>query len=109
MLSLRFRCTPPGLRQQLERPGELRTQADCAEVSTIRREDSIDVSSLGDGGDRAIDEADIELTKSRVELESSNDVGRQRRLIFVPCPSIEDFRDQLAHGCSVVPQNVVDF
>ena len=32
MLSLRFRCTPPGLRQQLERPGELRTQADCADV-----------------------------------------------------------------------------
>ena len=43
--------------EQLKRVGETRTNADCAEISTICRQNAVDVSSLSNGDDRPIDQS----------------------------------------------------
>ena len=60
--------------QQLKCAGETWTNADCAEIPAIRRQNPVHVSSLGNGDDRPIDQSQTQLLESGVKLKGSNDV-----------------------------------
>src|SRR5574337_1568407 len=61
--------------QQLERPRQTRTDSDCGKVAAIRCQHSVDVPSLSDCNDCPIDQPQVELRESGVELEGANNVG----------------------------------
>src|SRR6266508_3783278 len=93
--------------QQLERPRKTWTNAEGAEITTIGRQYSVDVPPLSHRRNGPIDQSQVERSELRVELEGSNDVGRERQLVFVAGGRIKDLGDRLSHGGSVVSQKVV--
>jgi hypothetical protein len=71
-------------------------------VAAIGRQDSVNAPSFGNGGNRAINQAEVEPCESCIQLYGSGDVGRKRWFILVSCSWIEDIRDQPSHGCTVL-------
>jgi hypothetical protein len=67
-------------RQDLERSNEAGTDTNRAEVATIGRQHSIDIATLGKGGNPAVDQSKIQFFELGVEYEGAR--GGQNRLIF---------------------------
>jgi hypothetical protein len=67
---------PPRSWQKLELPRKTRADSDRREVATVCRQYSVDAPSLGDSGDYPVDQPEVELGESSVELEGANNVGR---------------------------------
>ena len=60
--------------QQLKCAGETWTNADCAEIPAIRRQNPVHASSLSNGEDRPIDQSQIQLVESGVELKGPHNI-----------------------------------
>jgi len=88
---------------------DARTAPDCAEVSAIRRQHSVDVPSLGYSGNCPIDQSEVELLEPRVQFEGSNDIRGEWLLIFIAGSGIKDLGYELTHGCPVLAKEVAHF
>lgn len=67
--------SPPSWKQ-FERPRKTRTDTNGGEIASIRCQHPVDVPSLSDSDDCAVDEPQVERYESRIEFEGTNDVGR---------------------------------
>lgn len=93
--------------QEFQSSCETWTYAERAEVSAVRREESVDVAPFGNRSHGAVDKTQIEVFESGVKLESANDVGRKWKLVLVTRRGVEDLGGQFSHRGSVVAEKVV--
>jgi hypothetical protein len=71
-------------------------------MTTIRRQDSVDVAPLSYSSDGSIDQSQVELSELRVKLKGSNNIGWEGQLILVASSRIKNLGNQLSHGGAVV-------
>lgn len=92
---------------QLKGAREPRTDSDCSEIAMISREDPVHLPPFGNRDHCSINESHLEILEPGVELKRPNDIDGKREFVFVASSGVEDFRDELAHGPTVVAKKVV--
>jgi hypothetical protein len=97
------------LRQKFERPRKARNYAECAEIATISGQHSVDLTPLGHGGDRAVNQPKFEIFELGVEFKSPNKIRGQRQFVLVAGSRIEDLGDQFAHRGPLRSKKVINF
>ena len=95
------------LRQQIERTCKTRTDPDRPKIPTVGCQNSVDTSPFGNSGDRSVDETQVELLKSSVELKRSNHVEGNGRLIIVSGLGVEDLRYEFSHCRPLVSKKII--
>ncbi len=97
------------LWQQFKRLRQTWTDTYRTEVAAIRREYTIDLPSLGDGGDQAVHQSEIEILEFRIKFEGADEIGGKGEFVLVARCRVEDFGDQPAHRLPFASQEIVHF
>jgi len=97
------------LWQKFEAARETRADANGAEVAAVGGQQPVDLASLGNSGDRAVNQSEMKLFELCIELKSPNKIGGDGQFVFVPGTRVEDLGDQFAHRRPAISEKVVDF